>query len=116
MRFAQATELARSRRFLEAEALLSPGGALPESTSELDLLARIAAQQKRFREARRCWEAALQKDPRNEVYRNSIKRLEQVEKSKELRRRVTLISAAALTIATLIVLAVELWPSRSHSI
>ena len=102
MRFARATELARSRRFLEAEALLSPGGQLPDSTSELDLLARILAKQNHYREARRCWEAALKIAPRNEVYRSGIKRLEQVEKFTKLRRKITLIGGAILIVATLV--------------
>ena len=114
MRIAHATELARSRRFLEAEALLSPSGRLPETVIELDLLARILAQQHRFREARRCWDAALQVDPLNEAYRNGIKRLEQVERLRKLRWKVTLIGGVTLIMATLVVVAVMFWPSRSQ--
>jgi len=56
MRFARAAELARSRRYLEATMVLSPNGRLPIEPRELDLLARIAAQQKQFDQAGRLWE------------------------------------------------------------
>jgi len=48
IRLARATELALSKRFAEAEAVLSPNGELTDNPSELDLLARIAAQQEQL--------------------------------------------------------------------
>ena len=75
IRLARATELAQSKRFLEAEAVLMPNGELPKSPHELDLLARIAAQQGRFDEARRLWNTALQKEPENEIYKQCLARL-----------------------------------------
>jgi hypothetical protein len=114
IRLARATELARSRRFLEAESLLSPKGRLPESARALDLLARIAAQQKRFRDARRFWEAALQKTPGDNGYQDAIRQLERAERANELCRKVSLVCVAVLSIATLVVLIVNFWPWHPH--
>jgi len=75
IRLARATELAQSGRLLEAEAVLAQNGELPRNASELDLLARIAAQQGRFDEARRRWNAAMQIEPGNEVYRQCLEHL-----------------------------------------
>jgi predicted Zn-dependent protease len=75
IRLARATELAQSGRLLEAEAVLVQNDEVPESASELDLLARIAAKQGRFNEARRRWKAALQLEPQNDVYRQCLENL-----------------------------------------
>jgi len=75
IRLARATELAQSGRLLEAEAVLAQNGELPRNASELDLLARIAARQGRFDEARRRWGAAIQIEPGKEVYRQCLERL-----------------------------------------
>ena len=75
IRLARATELAQSGRFLEADAVLAPSGELPHNASELDLLARIAARQGRFDEARRRWNAAIQIEPGNAIYRQCLERL-----------------------------------------
>ena len=74
IRFARAVELARSRRYLEAEGLLAPNGRVSSDPKELDLLARIAAQQRRFGQARRLWEAALRLAPNNSDYQRAIQR------------------------------------------
>ena len=79
MRLARATELAQSKRFLEAQAALMPNGEPPDSPRDLDLLARIAAQQDRLSDARRLWEAALQKDPRNPVYEDCLQRVTELQ-------------------------------------
>jgi len=68
IRLARATELAQSQRFSEAEAILCPHGELPGGACELDLLARIAFHRCKLRQARRLWEAALQKDPQNPAF------------------------------------------------
>jgi tetratricopeptide (TPR) repeat protein len=68
IRLARATELAQSGRLLEAEAVLARNGELPHDASALDLLARIAARQGRFDEARRRWNTAIQIEPGNEIY------------------------------------------------
>ena len=75
IRLARATELAQSGRLLEAEALLAQNGELPHHAGELDLLARIAARQGRFHEARRRWNAAIQIEPGAEIYRQCLGRL-----------------------------------------
>lgn len=79
MRFARATELAQSRRYLEAEGLLSPNGRESSDPKELDLLARIAAQQRQYGLARRRWETALQQSPDNADYRRAIERAKKAE-------------------------------------
>lgn len=71
IRLARATELAQLDKFAEAEAVLMNNGALPENAHELDLLARIAARQARFEQARRLWTKALQLEP-NPLYQQSI--------------------------------------------
>ena len=72
IRLARATELAQSERFLEAEAVLMPNGELPDNPRELDLLARIAARQGSFENARRLWNKALQYEPDNENYKHCL--------------------------------------------
>jgi tetratricopeptide (TPR) repeat protein len=72
IRLAHATELAQSERFLEAETALMPNGELPNNPRELDLLARIAARQGSFEDARRLWNKALRYEPDNEIYKQCI--------------------------------------------
>lgn len=88
IRLARATELAQSKRFAEAEAVLSPNGELTDNPSELDLLARIAAQQEQFGKARRLWEAALQKSPENEDYSECLERARKWERTSGILDRV----------------------------
>lgn len=80
VRFARAAELAQSERYLEAIALLSPSGDLPQSPRDLDLLARIATRQRRFKEARHFWETALQKEPHNANHADCLQHLSELEK------------------------------------
>jgi tetratricopeptide (TPR) repeat protein len=75
IRYARAAELARTGSYLEAEALLTPNGRLPDTSRELDLLARIAAQQERFDDAARLWNAALKTEPDNLTYKEALQRL-----------------------------------------
>ena len=79
LRLARASELAQSSRFLEAEVLLSPNGRLPDNPCELDMLARIAAQQEQFGKARKLWEAALLKVPGNEEYTQCLQQAKKWE-------------------------------------
>ncbi|HKW29968.1 MAG TPA: hypothetical protein VJT54_11565 [Verrucomicrobiae bacterium] len=81
IRLVRATDLAQSRRFLEAESLMAPNGELPDDPRELDLLARIAAKQEQFAEARRLWEAALQKSPANVEYSQCLERVQKLERA-----------------------------------
>ena len=80
IRLARATELAQSKRFAEAEAVLSPNGELTDNPSELDLLARIAAQQEQFGKARRLWEAALHASPADVEYSKCLERARKWER------------------------------------
>lgn len=77
--FARAAELARTGMYLEAQALLSSQGRVPDSPRELDLLARIAAHQERFEDATRFWNAALKRDPDNATYRECLQQLSQIQ-------------------------------------
>lgn len=101
IRFARAAELARSRRYLEAEGLLTPNGHPSSNPRELDLLARIAAQQGRFDQARRLWEAASRLSPNNSDYERAIQRAEAARRSQEKRRKVAMFVLATLTVASL---------------
>ena len=79
LRFVQATELVRSGKYLEAEAMLSPKGQVPETARELDLLARINAHQERFEDAARYWKAALKKEPDNSSYKTCLEQLSDIQ-------------------------------------
>jgi uncharacterized protein HemY len=84
IRLARATELAQSKRFLEAEAILSPKGVLSDDPRELDLLARIAAKQEQFGKARKLWEAALQKSPTTGDYAECLEEVRKLENTSGL--------------------------------
>lgn len=88
IRLARATELAQSKRFAEAEAVLSPNGELTDNPSELDLLARIAAQQEQFGKARRLWEAALHASPADVEYSQCLERARKWERTSGILDRV----------------------------
>ncbi len=75
IRFARAAELAQLDRFAEAAAVLTENGRAPENARELDLLARIAARQGHFGEARNYWNAAAKLEPQNPVYRQCLESL-----------------------------------------
>ena len=87
IRLARATELAQSKRFPEAEAVLMLNGELPDNPRELDLLARMAAQQEQFGKARRLWEAALQKSPADEEYVHCLEQVRNMERTTALTDR-----------------------------
>ena len=73
---AQATDLARAGRYLQAESILSEWSRSQEPVpAALDLLARIRAQQGRLAEAEVLWTQALQLDPGNEVYSAGLRRI-----------------------------------------
>lgn len=88
IRLARATELGQWGRFLEAEAVLVKNGELPDDPRELDLLARIAAQQEQFAKARRLWQAALEKSPADEEYAQCLGRVLKMERTSEWNDRV----------------------------
>ncbi len=85
IRLARAVELARSRRYIEAEGLLSPNGRLPSDPRELDLLARIAAQQRQYRRAEDLWRKAVTKAPDREAFSRGLNALEKLQSQKQFR-------------------------------
>jgi len=95
LRFARATEMARCGRFLEAEGLLSPDGRESSDPKELDLLARIAAQQQKYDRARRLWEQALQRSSDHALYERSIERTKEAKVLRE-RAQIGMIIATAV--------------------
>lgn len=113
--FARAVELARSRRYLEAEGLLAPNGRAPTDPKELDLLARIAAQQRRFDQARRLWDTALRLSPNNSDYKRAIQRAEAEEHAQKIWRRSAIIALTTVTAAALTLAVVNFLASRTRA-
>ena len=107
IRFARAVDLARSRRFLEAEALLSTWGQLPDNPRDLDLLARMAAQQKQFAKARRCWESARAKDSHNDAYLSCLQAVAEAERTAGRWKKAAIAGIAAVILVTVILLAMN---------
>lgn len=103
IRFARAAELARSRRYLEAEGLLSPNGRDSSDPKELDLLARISAQQRRYGRARRLWETALQQSPGNAAYERAIERTKDAERFQAMLQKAAMIVLVALVMAAVVI-------------
>ncbi len=109
IRFSRAAELARSQRYLEAAALLAPGGRLPTSTTNLDMLARIAVGMEDFQTAEKCWQHAAQIEPENPIYREYLHELESVQRQARLRHNVILSLSLAILGALLTLLGFLLW-------
>ena len=112
IRFARATELAQSGRFLEAEGLLNQNGELPDNPDELDLLARIAGQRGQFDKARRYWTIAQQRGLNNPTYESGIRGIQQVQDAAANRKKVTTISLATAAVFAGIAIIVLFWPSK----
>ena len=98
VRFARAVELAHSRRYLEAEGLLSPNGRESSEPKELDLLARIAAQQKQYARARRLWESALTQSPENADYKRAIERTREAEQFQAKMHKLAMLALVTLAV------------------
>lgn len=103
LRLARAMEMASSKRLLEAEALLCPGGMMPQSADGLDLLARIYVQQGRFDTARRRWEEALKLGGRQVEFENCLKVLDDFTKQVFRRRQLIWKISLVLLITTLLI-------------
>jgi cytochrome c-type biogenesis protein CcmH/NrfG len=101
-RFALAVKLARARQYLEAEGLLSPNGRTPSDPKELELLARIAAQQRQFNRAHRLWDEALLLSPNNSDYQRAIQLTEEAERGQRIRRKAVTIALAVVATAVLV--------------
>jgi hypothetical protein len=103
MRFARAAELARSRRYLEAEGLLAPNGRESSAPRDLDLLARISAQQRQYERARRLWETALQQSPGNADYERAIECTKDAERFQAMLRKCAMIALVCLAVAASVI-------------
>ena len=114
LRFVQATELVRSGKYLEAEAMLSPKGQIPETATELDLLARIYAYQERFEDAARYWQAALKKDPGNSNYKNCLEHLSDIQSGKGLPagEQITILRIGIGVCVILLIIGLLYWSQR----
>ena len=77
LRLARANDLASMGRMLEAETLLCPRGHLPESSEELDLLARIHVKQGHFDQAKKRWEDASKIGDLRDDFEECIKVLDE---------------------------------------
>ncbi len=116
IRFARAAELARSRRYVEAEGLLSPNGRECSDTRELDLLARISAQQRQYGRACRHWEAALKQSPGNTEYERAIECAKAAEHFQKKLRKVAVIALLAFSAAVLVIAVWNFFPQRSPTV
>jgi tetratricopeptide (TPR) repeat protein len=112
IRLARATELAQSKRFLEAEAVLLPNGELPDDPRELDLLARIAAQKEQFSKARSLWEAALQKLPADEEYIRCVELARKKERIYELTDKVLIYVVCVIVVFSIAAIVYAFMPLR----
>lgn len=102
LRLARATDLAKSGRFLEAEALLRSARGIVEGGKELDLLARIAVHRWRFREARLLWEAAARSEPENAEYRRCLDEIRARESKLRRSAKFALVTVLTLAFAALL--------------
>lgn len=101
IRFARAAELSRSHRYLEAEGLLAPNGRESSDPRDLDLLARISAQQRQYGRARKLWETALQQSPGNPDYERAIECTKDAERSQAVLRKGALIALVCLVVVAM---------------
>ena len=114
MRFARATELARTRQYLEATALLMPNGRQPSHPKELDLLARIAAQQRRFSDAEKLWNDASKLAPENNAYRNAARQAAKARQTWMQIKQTAFAVIAALVLSGLILAAITFFSGGSQ--
>jgi hypothetical protein len=87
-------------------------GKLPENPRDLDLLARIAAQQGQFEKAKHRWEAAQQRTSNVAAYASAIRSLEQAQKAAAVRRKIAVISLATIAVATIVSVSLTFWPRK----
>jgi len=108
VRLARATDLAHSRRYLEAIALLAPQGDLPSSAKELDLLARIAARQRRYADAERYWRKASETTPDTADYREAAICAARAGRNLTQIKQVVLASLIAIVLAVIFLAIINL--------
>ena len=116
IRFARAAELARSGCYLQAEGLLSPNGRESSDPKELDLLARIAAQQRQYGLARRRWETALQQSPDNAAYKRAIECAKEAEHFQTMLRKGAIVALMAFSVAVLTISVWNFFPLHSPTV
>lgn len=115
IRYARAVELARSGKYLEAEAVLLPKGLLPDSPRELDLLARIATLQQQFSRAEKLWEAASRKSSGNVEYSECLEVIRHMDPATDFHYKVKeidvteVILMCAECVVTLVVIAATVY-------
>lgn len=95
MLLARASELARSGRLLEAEALISGERGVRESWKGMDLLARIYVKQGNYAEALRLWQKLSQIDHSANTSEQCIHTLATFVEAELKRQRLVLIDLAA---------------------
>jgi hypothetical protein len=110
VRLARATEMAQQGRYLTARSLLSLDGHLPQHSGELDLMARIAAHQGFYEEARSLWETALKRDVENEL---CLRALKVIPTSGQIRRKLWMayVSVALIFLAATGIAVYLLYPT-----
>lgn len=109
VRLARATDLARLGRFKAARELLIAGGRPPCKPRELDLLARMAAQEHEFGIARGWWEAALRQSPENVDYSNAIAQASEAERMQVVLRSLLWLALLIMVLSLLVYLCVITW-------
>lgn len=106
----QATDLARSGAYEEAEQALSEAKAADEEDPIVfDLLARIRAQQGRYNEAEVFWKEAARLDPGNEAYRAGLKRVRSIHSRPYLPTYWSPLLIGTLAVGMLAFMGVALW-------
>jgi ferric-dicitrate binding protein FerR (iron transport regulator) len=70
---------------------------------ELDLLARISAQQRRYRRARRLWESALKRSPGNADFERAIERTRDAERFQAILRKGAMLALLLLAVTAIFI-------------
>lgn len=104
MNFAMASEYARRCEYSQAETLLLPHGKIPDSTRELDLLARISANKGSFTTAIKFWSLALEKEPDNQAFKEDIAAIETMLYNRKMFRIPYLFMYTIIVIFTLFII------------
>ena len=116
IRFARATELARFGHYWEAEGVLAPNGRVSSDPRDLDLLARISAQQRQYGRARSLWEAALKQSPDNTEYERAIECARDAEHFQRKLRKVAMIALVTFSAAILVIAVLKFFPRRAPTV
>lgn len=104
LRLARSAELALAGSLLRAEELLTPGGSLPETARELDLLARILVRQKRYAEAQKRWKEALRFSGGERCYQDALDSLNGYVAALHRRKSILLFTTSTISLILAIIL------------